>query len=240
MKKVCMMICIGFLLNSCNNNNIFSWARTPLKKNSRMIVSQGNILMDKRDFKGAKEEYRNAIEVQNDPETVMLYATALINEIFGCNFSEIVVDLSSNNGRGMLDILSHEMIDRANRDLWELVKAHDFFPSVFESSIPPSDSDTNLNGAVVYTLAGLFTVLNNAAIRNSRTITNNFDIDFESSQFLVNDESAVNALKDLVWCLTRSLQCLKNISNPGQIVLTLVSMEQEVQKECLSIVDSRR
>ncbi|MDR2399503.1 MAG: hypothetical protein LBD61_03645 [Endomicrobium sp.] len=191
--------------------------------------------MERGDFKGAKKEYRNAIEIQNDPETVMLYAAALINEIFGYNFGQIVVDIcNNNNGRHMLDSLSPETIARADRDLLELVNAPDFFPSVFDSLIPPADSDTNLNGAAVYILAGLFHVLNNPAIRDSMAITNSFSI--HSSSFPVNNSSAMDALEKLEWCLSKSLQCLNNISNPGQLVLNLLQELQEMYATCISLM----
>ncbi|MDR1474620.1 MAG: hypothetical protein LBS38_02890 [Endomicrobium sp.] len=191
--------------------------------------------MERGDFKGAKKEYRNAIEIQNDPETVMLYAAALINEIFGYNFGQIVADIYNNNGRHMLDSLSPETIARADRDLWELVNAPDFFPSVFDSLIPPADSDTNLNGAAVYILAGLSHVLNNTAIRDSMAIPNSFSID--SSFFPVNNSSAMDALKKLEWCLKKSLQCLNNISsNPGQLVSNLLPELQEMDKRCISLI----
>ncbi|MDR1086756.1 MAG: hypothetical protein LBL16_00650 [Endomicrobium sp.] len=179
--------------------------------------------MEKRDFKGAKKEYRNAIEIQNDPETVMLYAAALVNEIVGYNFVQIA---ANNNGRGMLASLSHETIDRVGRELWELVNTPDFFPSVFESPTPPTDSDTNLNGAAVYILAGLSVVLNNPAIRDSEAIIDNFGID--DKLLPVNDRSANDALRRLAWCLTRSLQCLNNISNPNLIVSNILPEVQSM------------
>jgi hypothetical protein len=182
--------------------------------------------MEKRDFKGAKKEYRNAIKIQNDHETVMLYAAALVNEIVGCNFVQIAADIYNNNGRGMLASLSHETIDRASRELWELVNTPDFFPSVFESPTPLTDSDTNLNGAAVYILAGLSVVLNNPAIRDSGAMINNFNIDYILLPF--NDRTANGALRRLAWCLTKSLQCLSNISNPSSIVSNILHEVQSM------------
>jgi hypothetical protein len=171
--------------------------------------------LQNKDYTKAKELYRAAIKAKpEDNNAIMEYAAAVIADIFGRDFSEIINDVIAHGERGMLAGMTPDRIAAADVVLYELVNDPGLLPAGL--SRPITDNDTNLNGAAIYALAGVVHVLNNDAVRASGAINGAFRLDPDK---IPRGDANVNAvLREMRMDLEIAGQLLNNITDKGPIV----------------------
>jgi hypothetical protein len=224
-KCLCFAVCFVFVVfaSSCKNNNIFSWAHVPGDGSYESLMSDADSAMNSNDYAKAAEYYKLAVKARpGDQQAVMGYAAAVILNGLGLNLAGVINRIVDDDTSNLLAQISPEQMANLDGALRGLVDDRDMLPALFGGGNYPQDSAVNLNGGVIYALAGVVAAVNNPAVKPFIVVDGNFKID--STKLLVNlatDPEVAGAVRLMRNDVERAIVCLGDASGQGAIAQKL-------------------
>ncbi|MDR3275283.1 MAG: hypothetical protein LBS81_04875 [Endomicrobium sp.] len=223
-----------FLFGCGENNNIFSWFHVPGTGSYDSLMSDGVSAMGNKNYSKAAQYYKEAINTKHgDKDAVMGYASASIAEALGSNITEIISEIvEKNNTDNLLNKISQSTIDKLENALNELINDKRMFPALFGPT-PPTDTNTNLNAALVYALFGVVTVVNAVGFD---TIIGDFSLSSTFPDYSLADQKIRDAVNTLAEQLNESDLYIQRImiSDGGEIATSLHNEFNKLKKDLQS------
>ena len=206
--------------SSCGkNNNIFSWAHRSDSGSYDSLMSDADSEMRNRSYAEAAKNYCTAADLRpGDKEAVMRCTSAVIHDTLDSETTNIVTKMiTDKTSRLSLDFtaLSTEKIFKTGEALSNLVNNENMFPQLFEVENPQTDTSTNLDGATVYALEGIFSAAKNPEVK--RYVGDTFPIDISKLPPKSSASPAVeSAVRNMKAKALKSMNCLNNIKDKSQ------------------------
>ncbi|MCL2144986.1 MAG: hypothetical protein FWH43_05815 [Endomicrobia bacterium] len=211
-----VVLCFCFLLASCSNGNLFSWAHKSGSGDYASLMSDGDAAMKSKDFSKAAKYYKQAIgKKPNDTDAIYGYSSAVIADVLGGKVADIYAAASGNDGEDIQKIIDLLKNDQNIQNALEEIMQPDMLPSILDE---PEEGlvDRNINAAIAYLLYGIMLVINDPSIRDIRDnfiVNSDYSVNIDITLDPISYALIVASLKgNLVPQIEEAIKCLDKIT----------------------------